>query len=86
MSVRVWEGGFMVDTLGHLNFGPNVVFETVEPYISSVPSSMGGHGRTPGGHGAGVRGQSPRTDFGPDTKSSPLTTPPGSLKLRLFGH
>ena len=32
--MRVWTGGFMVDTLVHYNFGPNVVFETLELYIS----------------------------------------------------
>ena len=43
----------------------------------------GGSGRpleATGGH----RGQFPRTDFGPFLKSSPLTKPPGPLKLRLF--
>ena len=30
MSVRVWKGVLTVDTLGHYNFGPNVVLETSE--------------------------------------------------------
>ena len=29
-------------------------------------------------------GQFPRTDLGSETESSPLPTPPGLLKLRLF--
>ena len=46
MSVLIWKGGFVVDTLlGHQNFGPNVVFQSLDLYISSVPSSTGGHGR-----------------------------------------
>ena len=41
MSVRVQKSSFMVMTLGHYNFGPNVVSETLELYISS---GLGGHG------------------------------------------
>ena len=40
---------FFQKTLGfmeHSIFGPNVVFETLELYISSGPSSTGGHGRS----------------------------------------
>ena len=33
LTVGVWKGGFMVDTLWDYNFGPNVVFETFELYI-----------------------------------------------------
>ena len=71
----------MVDTLEHYNCGFNVVFETLELDISLVPSSTGSHGRPAGGH----RGQFPHTDFGAVTESSPLTTLPGPMKLRLFG-
>ena len=38
MAVRVQKGGCMVDTLGHLNLGPNVVFETiVRPIANGRP-------------------------------------------------
>ena len=30
MFVRVWSGRFMVETLCHYKFGPNVVLETLE--------------------------------------------------------
>ena len=33
MYVRVRKGGFMVETLRHSNVNPNVLFETLEPYI-----------------------------------------------------
>ena len=56
----------------NLDFGPNVIFESLELYISSVLSSTGGHGRpqeTTGGHGRPPAGngrqQKPVPDFGP---------------------
>ena len=39
MSVRVQKGGFMVDLLLRLSIGPNVVFENLALYISSVHPS-----------------------------------------------
>ena len=33
MSVRVWKGGVMVDTLGHYNLGFNPVLDFLELYI-----------------------------------------------------
>ena len=33
MSVRVWKGSFMVDTLETQKFGPYVSFESLEIYI-----------------------------------------------------
>ena len=44
-TVCVWKHGFMVEKLRHSSFSPNVVFETLELYTSSVLSSTGGHGR-----------------------------------------
>ena len=38
MSVRVWKGGSLAETLRNYNSGPNVVFETFELYI--VPPSV----------------------------------------------
>ena len=92
MSVRLWKGSFMVDTLGHLNFGPNVVFETLELYISSVTSSTGGHWRPREEPWrpweAAVRPQRPASSCAQilalDREPNPLPTPPGPLKLRLF--
>ena len=46
---------------------------------------MGGGGGRPLEATGGHTGQFPRTDAGPFCKSSPLSTPPESLKLRLFG-
>ena len=46
--VGVQTGGVTVETLGHLNLGPNVVFGTLDLYLWSVPSFTGGHGRPPG--------------------------------------
>ena len=53
MSVRVRKGGVMVDTMGHDNIGPYVIFEVLELHIyiytyiyiciSFVPSLTGGH-------------------------------------------
>ena len=40
LFVRVRRDGFMVDRLGHYNSGRNNVFESLELYISSVPSSQ----------------------------------------------
>ena len=45
----------------------------------------GGVGRPPEATG-GRRCQLPRTDFSPCRKPSPLPTPSGPLKLRLFGE
>ena len=36
MSVRFQKLDFIVDTVGHYNLGPNVVFETLEVYTSFV--------------------------------------------------
>ena len=78
--MRVWKGGFMVDTLGHIILPPNVVFETLELYVLSVPSSTGGPWPRE------TTQASPRAQIvAPDRESSPLATPPGPLKLRLFG-
>ena len=63
VPVRVRKGVFMVKTFCHQNLGPNVVSETLELYLLSVPSSTGGPWsprETAGDH----RGQFPRTDFG----------------------
>ena len=63
--MAVWKRPPVVETLWHSNFGPDVLFETLELDISSVQSSTGCHGRTPwkpwdlGGH----KGQFPSTDL-----------------------
>ena len=36
MSVRVQKGSFIVKTLSHYNFGPNVVLEADVPYVLLV--------------------------------------------------
>ena len=64
MSVRLRKGGFMVDTLGHYIFSPNVVFEKLELYTASVSSSTGDLPEATGSN----RGQFPRTDFGPEKR------------------
>ena len=84
MSVRVWKGGFMVETMGHSNLGSNVVLETLELYISSVSSSTGRHGRTPEGHGRPQAAEA--GSCAQASAQTPLTTPPGPLKLYLFGE
>ena len=69
--VRVQKVVFMVGTRRHYTVVPNVVFETLELYLLSVPSSTGGSWRpreTTGGH----RGQLPCTDFGWFRKSTPI--------------
>ena len=47
---------------------------------------LGGGGARPLEARGSHKGQFPRTDFDPFRTSTPLTTPPGPLKLRLFGE
>ena len=64
MSARVRKGVFMIDTLGHYNFGPNVVFN-LWSYVYRTSrrqrEAMGGHGGRPT---SGNKGKFPRTDLG----------------------
>ena len=62
MSVRVRKGGFMVKHFDIRMFVPNVVLETLELHLLSVPRDATGG---PLEATEGNRGQFPRTDFGP---------------------
>ena len=74
MSVRVWKGGFMVETFRHSIFGPNVVFE-IWNYIY-CPSRR--QQETTGDHGTPQRPD-------PAHRIWPVSENSGPLKLRLFG-
>ena len=73
------KNSFVVKTLRHYNFGPSVVFEPLKPYVRSVVNQRPREATR--GH------ETPREGpWRPNTESSPSTTPPGLLKLRLFGE
>ena len=74
----------MVDALGHSNFGPNVVFEALGLYIYIYICIY----RPPVGHGRPLEATeaSSYAQVLAWTEPSPLATPPGPLRLRLFGE
>ena len=72
LTVGVQKNGFMVDTLRHYNIGPNVVFETLGLYVSSVwrpREATQGHARPPEAPGAPLEATEASSHAQPGTQN-----------------
>ena len=89
MFVRVWEGSFMVDTIGHQNLVP-MSYLRLWNYIYRPSRRQREATRGPleatGGPLEATDASSRAQILAPDREASPPPAPLGPLKLRLFGE